>query len=129
MASKVKSPAFFVVRMLRVSLGMGPVGNTENGEAGQVSTAVTRGLEIFALLCWLLGVSGTSMVRLKLCPFSFFNFSHGKFQLDRRVEKVHKYIPALMPPSVQGHSCPFTAPVSCVPCSGQCLHRIVTALL
>lgn len=48
-ASKVKPPAFFAVRMLGVALGAGQVRNTENGEAGQVSTAMTCGLETVAL--------------------------------------------------------------------------------
>lgn len=48
-ASKVKPPAFFAVRMLGVALGAGQVRNTENGEAGQVSTAMTWGLETVAL--------------------------------------------------------------------------------
>lgn len=87
MASEGKPPALFVVTMLRGALGVGRARRMDSGEAGQVCTAVTWGPGIVALPWWLLGASGTSTVRLKLCPFSFFNFYHGNFQLDRRVGK------------------------------------------
>ena len=66
-----EAPGLFCCKDANSALGVGQVRNIENGEAGQVSAATTRGLEIVALPCWLLGASGTSTVRLKLRPFPF----------------------------------------------------------